>query len=152
MIYFNLNETYEGLIDTARFETTANAVLAQLEQDHTAELTIAVEDDAYLQSLNLQFLGIDAPTDVLSFPAGEIDPESGHLYLGDIILSLPRATLQAQSANHPLENEMQLLIIHGILHLLGHDHTTPETKAEMWSLQASLLNQLGIQINKLPED
>ncbi len=152
MIYFNINEIYEGLIDTGQFEATASAVLTHMNQEATTELTIAVEDDDYLQSLNLQFLGIDAPTDVLSFPAGEVDPESGNLYLGDIILSLPRATLQAQSANHPLENEMQLLIIHGILHLLGYDHTTLETKAEMWALQAGLLEQLGITINKLPED
>jgi len=152
MINFNINETYEGQIDTDRFEATASAVLAELVQDENAELTIAVEDDSHLQSLNLEFLGIDAPTDVLSFPAGEIDPESGNLYLGDIILSLPRATQQAQNANHPVENEMQLLVIHGILHLLGYDHTTPELKTEMWSVQARLLDQLGIQINQLPED
>jgi probable rRNA maturation factor len=152
MINFNINETYEGLIDTARFEATANTVLAAMQQAASTELTIAVEDDDYLQSLNLQFLGIDAPTDVLSFPAGEVDPESGNLYLGDIILSLPRATQQAQTAKHPVENELQLLIIHGILHLLGYDHTTPEMKAEMWTLQARLLEQLAIHINKLPED
>ena len=152
MIYTTIDEAFENQIDPAVLERTAANVLADQSDGEEFDLTIAIEDDQNLHDLNLQFLGIDAPTDVLSFPAQETDPETGHLYLGDVIISLPRAAAQAQSAGHPLQNEVQLLIIHGILHLLGHDHATPETKDAMWQLQASLLDKLAIQINKLPEE
>jgi probable rRNA maturation factor len=152
MIYFNINENYEADIPVQLLEDTANAVLQALSEEKEAEATIAIEDDEQLKNLNSQFLGIDAPTDVLSFPSDETDPDSGNLYIGDIIISLPRATQQAQQAGHPVNNELQLLVIHGMLHLLGYDHDTPENKAEMWSLQADFLNKLQVEIKKLPED
>jgi probable rRNA maturation factor len=152
MIYISIDEAFVKSVEPALLEQTAAAVLAEQARGEEVGLTIAIEDDQQLHDLNLQFLGIDAPTDVLSFPAEETDPETGHLYLGDIIISLPRAALQAESAGHPLQNEVQLLVIHGILHLLGHDHATPEMKDEMWQLQSHLLEKLSIAINKLPED
>ncbi len=152
MIYTTIDEAFENQIDPAVLVSTAQAVLADQSEGEEVDLTIAIEGDQNLHDLNLQFLGIDAPTDVLSFPAEETDPETGHLYLGDVIISLPRAASQAESAGHPLQNEVQLLIIHGILHLLGHDHATPEMKSEMWQLQAGLLDRLAIKINKLPEE
>ena len=75
------------------------------------------------------YLGIDGPTDVLSFPASEMDPETGVHYIGDILISIPRAQAQADAAGHPLEAEVQLLVVHGVLHLLGHDHAQAEEKA-----------------------
>lgn len=151
MIYFNIHEAFEQAILPDVLENTARAVLEEL-SDEDPDLTIAIEDDEQLHALNLQFLEIDAPTDVLSFPAEETDPESGNLYLGDIIISYPRATAQAESAGHPVQAELQLLVIHGMLHLLGYDHVTPELKEEMWTLQAQFLKKLDIAIKKLPED
>jgi probable rRNA maturation factor len=101
-------------------------------------------DDKRLHELNRDFLGIDAPTDVLSFPASESDPETGAPYLGDILLSIPRAKTQAKAAGHPLEAEVQLLVVHGVLHLLGHDHAKPGGKAKMWKAQADILAELGL--------
>jgi probable rRNA maturation factor len=152
MIYINLNENIEISFPNQLLEKTAQVVLEELSEDKEADITIAIEDDNQLQSLNQQFLGINAPTDVLSFPSEEVDPDTGNLYLGDIIISLPRATQQAQIAGHPVENELQLLVIHGMLHLFGFDHETPEAKNEMWSIQARFLDQLSIEIKKLPED
>ncbi|MEJ2352831.1 MAG: rRNA maturation RNase YbeY [Anaerolineales bacterium] len=106
------------------------------------ELTIVITEDANLQRLNHQFLGIDAPTDVLSFPSGDIDPDTGEPYLGDILISYPRAQAQAESAGHPVEAEVQLLVIHGILHLLGYDHADPEGKKRMWPVQDEVLRVL----------
>jgi probable rRNA maturation factor len=108
------------------------------------DVTIVLTDDAQLQQLNRDYLGIDAPTDVLSFPASETDPETGASYLGDILISIPRAEAQAHAADHPLEAEVQLLVVHGILHLLGHDHATPEEKSKMWKAQAEILESLGL--------
>ncbi|MFH1523663.1 MAG: rRNA maturation RNase YbeY [Chloroflexota bacterium] len=116
-----------------------------------ADLTLALADDSRIQALNRDFLGIDAPTDVLSFPADEPDPETGRRYLGDVIISLPRATEQASERGHPVEDEIQLLVIHGILHLLGHDHAEAGEKARMWAIQAEVLERLGVSLSVVHE-
>jgi len=152
MINVVFNEMFEGSVGSEILEITALKVLEHEQQPEEVDVSIAIEDNAQLQELNLKFLGIDAPTDVLSFPADEIDPDTGNLYLGDIIISLPTATAQAAAAGHPLQNELQLLVVHGMLHLLGYDHATPEMKTEMWELQAQLLAGLSVDIKKLPED
>ncbi len=123
-------------------EAAAKSALAQ--QNASGELTIVMTDDAQLQQLNREYLGIDAPTDVLSFPSDEIDPESGIHYLGDILISVPRAEQQARTAGHALEAEVQLLVVHGVLHLLGHDHARPDEKSRMWSAQSEILAKLGL--------
>lgn len=123
-------------------EAAALTVLAGSALDEAVELTLALTDDAEIQELNLQYLGIDAPTDVLSFPAGEKDPESGALYLGDVVLSYPRAAEQAAAGGHPVAAELQLLVVHGVLHLLGHDHAEVQEKQQMWALQERFLEQL----------
>jgi len=102
--------------------------------------------------LNREYLGIDAPTDVLSFPASETDPETGARYIGDILISIPRARGQATAAGHPLESEVQLLVVHGVLHLLGHDHAQAEEKARMWKAQAEILESLGLGNIRIREE
>ena len=109
------------------------------------DVTILLSDDAQVRELNRQYLGIDAPTDVLSFPAGEADPDTGVTYLGDVIISVPQAGAQARAAGHALEAEVQLLVVHGVLHLLGHDHAQSEAKGRMWAAQTEVLNQLGLR-------
>lgn len=108
------------------------------------DLTIALVDEARIQGLNRDFLGQDAPTDVLSFPADEPDPETGCLYLGDVVISVVRAAEQAMERGHTVEAEMQLLVVHGVLHLLGHDHARKAEKERMWAAQARVLERLGI--------
>ena len=152
MINIIFNENFVGSVDPVVLEKTVYKVLENQHRDEEVDISIAIEDDAHLKDLNLQFLGIDNPTDVLSFPSEEMDPDTGHLYLGDIIVSLPTASVQASAAGHPLQNEIQLLVVHGVLHLLGYDHTTPILKSKMWSLQAQILQDLAVKINKLPED
>ena len=115
------------------------------------DITIVLTDDRQLHELNRDYLGVDAPTDVLSFPASESDPETGTTYLGDILISIPRATQQAQAAGHPVEAEVQLLVVHGVLHLLGYDHADDEEKAQMWDEQAKVLNKLGLGRIKIPD-
>ena len=108
------------------------------------DITIVLTDDRQLHELNRDYLGVDAPTDVLSFPASESDPETGSTYLGDILISIPRANQQAQAAGHPVEAEVQLLVVHGVLHLLGYDHADEDEKAKMWDEQANVLEKLGL--------
>ncbi len=131
-------------------EGAARATL-DLSADTDADLTILLTGDEEIRALNRDFLSIDAPTDVLSFPADEVDPETGRRYLGDVIISLPRAAAQAAARGHALEAEVQLLVVHGVLHLLGHDHAEAEEKARMWEAQAKALKDLGIEVNIVEE-
>jgi probable rRNA maturation factor len=114
-------------------------------------LTILLTGDEAIRALNARFLDTDAPTDVLAFPAGDdgaLDEHPGFLedgggYLGDVIISLETARRQAEAGGHPLEQEVQLLAVHGILHLLGHDHAETDEKAAMWTAQTAVLADLG---------
>ena len=117
----------------------------------SADMTIVLTDDEQLHELNREYLGVDSPTDVLSFPAAESDPETGTTYLGDILISIPRATQQAQAAGHSVEDEVQLLVVHGTLHLLGHDHATAAEKARMWQARAEVLSGLGLSHVKIQD-
>jgi probable rRNA maturation factor len=113
----------------------------------SGELTLVITDDQGIQELNRDFLGHDAPTDVLAFGAREdggpfvTAPEAGG-YLGDVIVSLPRATAQAAEMGHSLQQELDLLIVHGVLHLLGYDHASEEDKARMWARQSAILDEV----------
>jgi len=126
------------------FERAAQAALKHQKESPEVDLSIVLADDARLHELNRDYLGIDAPTDVLSFPASETDPETGSRYIGDIIISVPYAAKGAAKAGHPLESELQLLVVHGVLHVLGHDHAKPKEKAKMWKAQAEILESLGL--------
>ena len=133
-------------------ERAAQTALEHQAHALDSELSIILTNDARLQELNLNYLGIDAPTDVLSFPASETDPETGEHYIGDILISVPRAQAQAEAAGHPLEAEVQLLVVHGVLHLLGHDHAQAEEKARMWNAQAEILGRLGLGSIQIREE
>jgi probable rRNA maturation factor len=137
----------EGLLERA-----ARTALESASYSGDPELSVILTNDARLHELNLNYLGIDAPTDVLSFPASETDPETGARYIGDILISVPRARAQAEAAGHPLEAEVQLLVVHGILHLLGHDHAQAQEKARMWKAQAEILERLGLGYIQIRED
>jgi probable rRNA maturation factor len=116
-------------------------------QGRPGELTLVITDDEGIQALNRDFLGVDAPTDVLSFSAQEdggpfvAAPDAGG-YLGDVILSYPRAVEQARQQGHSTEQELNLLVVHGVLHLLGYDHAGAEEKAAMWAQQEAILELL----------
>lgn len=119
---------------------------------YAVDLSIVVCDDEFICQLNNEFRSVNRPTDVLSFPSEEIDPEDGSRYLGDIIVSLPRATAQAIEAHHPVAEELSMLVIHGVLHLLGYDHLNNSEKKAMWEKQAEILLSLGIIMDKFSGD
>jgi len=136
-------------INHASLQKAAQATLLQQKADQNASLSIVLTDDKEIRTLNRTYRGIDHPTDVLSFDVHERDPETGYLYLGDLIISLSHAAKQAQNGGHTLQEETQLLVVHGVLHLLGHDHATPEEKTTMWTAQAIILASLGLQHVKI---
>lgn len=102
-----------------------------------AELSVLLCDDDTIQPLNRDWRGIDAPTDVLSFPQDDA-PNPGGL-LGDVVISVQTAARQADEAGHDLHTELRVLLVHGLCHLLGHDHEEPDDAREMQALEARLL-------------
>ena len=149
MIHIKVNPSLPTGLAADILERAALAVLEHQSAD--GDLTIVLTEDAQLHELNRDYLGIDAPTDVLSFPASETDPETARRYLGDILISIPRAEEQASAAGHTLEAEVQLLTVHGTLHLLGYDHAKAEEKARMWKAQAEVLERIGLGDIKITE-
>ena len=148
MIHIESKQDYSG---TALLERAARFTLDFESAPADADMTIVLTDDAQLHELNREYLGVDAPTDVLSFPAAEEDPETGTPYLGDILISIPRAKQQAETAGHSVEDEVQLLVVHGTLHLLGHDHADAAEKARMWKAQAEVMSGLGLSHVKIQD-
>jgi probable rRNA maturation factor len=129
---------------SALIERAVDAALTHQKESLDVNLSVVLTDNRRLRKLNRDYLGIDAPTDVLSFPASETDPETGARYIGDILISVPYATQGAKQAGNSLEAELQLLVVHGVLHLLGHDHAKPKEKAKMWKAQREILESLGL--------
>ena len=104
-----------------------------------ADITLKFTGDKEMCHLNQTYRQIDHTTDVLSFNQDYIDPETGRLYLGDIVISLEQAQKQAEENQKSLHEEYVRLAIHGTLHLLGYDHAEPDEEADMWELQESLV-------------
>jgi probable rRNA maturation factor len=151
MIYTQIPVEYNASIEPELIEKTVSLVFQHAAVTPEPDLSIVISDDAELQRLNQEFLGIDAPTDVLSFPGDEVDPETGDRYLGDIIISYARVKEQAAASGCDPQDELRLLVIHGVLHLLGHDHAEPVQKKVMWAAQREILDQIGIGFINPPE-
>jgi probable rRNA maturation factor len=127
-------------------EVVRKAIIRTLTLESDLEqgiLTVLLAGEEDIRTLNKRFLGFDKPTDVLSFPTGEITPGTEG-YLGDIALCVPVARRQADLAGYPLEVELQLLAVHATLHLLGHDHANTQDRQAMWNAQDKVLSDLGI--------
>ena len=108
-----------------------------------SEVTIVLDSNKKLKELNNLYLGIDEITDVLSFYSGESNPETGNIYLGDIIISLEKAADQAKDESHSIEFEVLTLIVHGILHLLDYDHLTEPDVKLMFDKQDEILGAIN---------
>jgi len=141
MINLIIAEEYEDEFNWPILETTAEIVLNHQDISPDVTLSIVIDNNEKLRELNSQFRGINAPTDVLSFPSGEIDPETSQVYLGDIIISWEK--VQEQAIQQSVECEMRLLVVHGVLHLLGYDHATDDEQNEMWEIQDHILKPFG---------
>ncbi len=131
---------------TGLLSETAEATLRHVGLETPAALSLLLTDDETLRALNRRYRGIDKTTDVLSFPEEDLLNNDEPRYLGDIAISVAQARRQAAQGQHPLAAELQLLTVHGVLHLLGYDHEEPEAKAQMWALQATVLSHLNAPI------
>jgi len=112
-----------------------------------ASLSLVLSDDETVHGLNRQYRGVDAPTDVLSFPVEHDAPFEDDTDLGDLIIAVPYLARQAKAQGHTFADELLLAAIHGTLHLLGYDHDTRENEDAMWTIQAQALAVAGVQID-----
>lgn len=116
-----------------------------LSEKVNASVNIVIVDEEEIRRINREFRNIDKVTDVLSFPAWDgstYDLTDG--FLGDIAICLKRAEEQAKEYGHSLERELAFLTVHGMLHIIGYDHISPEDEAVMFPLQEKLLEEMGI--------
>jgi probable rRNA maturation factor len=130
----------DGLKDVLQ----AGARILNLPPETVTVLTLT--GDEHLREYNRRYRGLDEPTDVLAFAAQEAPkdqrfqaPPGTEHWLGDIVISLPRARRQAREAGHPMDDEVRLLAVHGFLHLLGYDHAEPPEEATMTALTNRIL-------------
>jgi probable rRNA maturation factor len=141
-IYVNVDGPYDTL-DFQAVQTASWYALDMAQAPAPAAMTVLLTTSEAVLDLNRQYAQNDYETDVLSFPSegDPYDTEPGEApYLGDVIIAVPVAQQQADTAGHTLIAELQLLTIHGTLHLLGYDHDTPENQAVMWALQSAAMD------------
>jgi probable rRNA maturation factor len=139
-------------VDEVRLAAVARFALDQLRIHSLAELSVLLVDERTMTELHERWMGEPGPTDVLSFPmyelrpphmggnrAGAPEPGGEPGLLGDVVLCPQVAAQQAEKAGHSTQDELELLCVHGILHLLGYDHAEPDEHAAMFGTQDQLL-------------
>ena len=133
-------------VDELALVRLARHVLDALRVNPLAELSVLLVDEGAMSELHEKWMDEPGPTDVLAFPMDELRPGHGPDdlplepgLLGDVVLCPPVAVRQAAGAGHTMDDELQLLCAHGILHLLGYDHGTAEEEAEMFGVQRDVL-------------
>lgn len=137
---------------SALIESACRAVLEVENFDDDCEINVTLVDDEEIKVLNRDFRNIDKSTDVLSFPLGEngvydTNPENNCLMLGDVVISVEHALLQAEEFGHSIEREIAYLTVHSVLHLLGYDHVDEaEEKKIMRTKEEQSLEILGLDI------
>jgi len=144
--YEIINNTKEQLKEIDELGEFIDLALKHLKLNNVIFNVIFV-DNEYIHKLNLQYRGIDRPTDVISF-ALEDDKSFINMdfrVLGDIYISVDKAHEQALSYGHSLKREISFLTIHGLLHLLGYDHMVKEDEIKMFALQELILHEAGIE-------
>ncbi len=151
-----MNDEFAGKVDAEAIVAAAEAVLVSEEREN-GEVSIYFMSDEEVQALNREWRGVDAPTDVLSFatddalsalqqilnPPVELQTLMQNA-LGEIMIAYPYAERQAARFGNSMADELKLLTVHGMLHLLGWDHDTAEDEAAMWKRQEEILANLGV--------
>ena len=133
-------------MDQDRLVTAVRETLRFENFNRPAEASVLLTGDEEMQNMNRQYRGLDKPTDVLSF--SQLDgsysiPPNCPVPLGDVIISVPTAHRQADARGGKLSDELDLLVVHGVLHLLGYDDETDEGAEEMNRRQEEILRQLS---------
>ena len=148
-IGISIEEKFQECIDEEWARTIAHDVFRAESITPPYEMSLVFTDSETVQRLNRDYRGVDEPTDVLAFymlpqhgaDADFVSPPDDITHLGEVIISYPKTEEQAKEQGHSTEQELTLLIIHGILHLLGYDHEKPEEEAKMKTREKELLER-----------
>ena len=133
----------ERLPASGEIQQWADAALEELaDEAEPPDLCIRLVDAEESRSLNDRYRGQDKPTNVLSFPADVAIP--GERLLGDLVICVPVVVDEAQSQRKPMVDHFAHMVVHGVLHLLGHDHIEPASAAQMEALEVAILGRLGV--------
>jgi len=148
-LYVKVEKPFRGYLNERWLRRVVAQTLAMEGVNSTVELGLVITDDETIRQLNRSYRGRDEATDVLSFAFLEdsevtpfITPPDGVLHLGEVILSYPQAVAQAEEHHYPLERELALLVIHGVLHLLGHEDEDAQGEAKMRAAEKRVLGEL----------
>lgn len=153
-IDIQVDESVFAAVDTEALVSAVTATLRQQEIDMAA-LTVVITSDEAVRELNRDYRGIDGPTDVLSFAAREESDDAPDIalppevaaelasYLGDLVIAFSYSERQAAHFGNSITAELQLLAVHGTLHLLGYDHQEQADEDAMWAIQELILSQFG---------
>lgn len=142
MLNLILPNSYAKQIDQSRLAEAYREGLRVLGLPDNASVTLRVTNNRLIRQLNHTWRGENAVTDVLSFDNAFTDPETGEQYLGDIVISFQKAGQQAQAGEHSLQTEIEMLFVHGLLHLAGFDHADQQGWSEMTRKQDQILKRI----------
>ena len=148
MLTIKTRQVFRKELDSKRLQKAADTVFKFLKTDPQPEVTLQVTDDKTIQKFNRDYRDVDDATDVLSFENAYTDPETGESYLGDILISFETAKKQAESRHQDVMAEVEMLLVHGLLHLSGMDHASQSEWSEMSAAQDAILVELNNPIQK----
>ena len=146
-----IEEPFVGLVAEDWLRRAAELTLVAAGLSSPVELGLVIADDDTVRELNRSYRGVDDTTDVLAFALSQPGSDEGEhfimppdktLHLGEIFISYRQAERQAEEQHHPLERELALLVIHGVLHLLGYEHERPEAEQRMRAMEAKVLDAM----------
>lgn len=139
MLDFSIPRKYRALIDADRLTFAFQKSVEMLGLSSQTSAALKISDDASIRKLNKAYRGLDEATDVLSFENDFIDLETGARFIGDIVISIEKAQAQAAERGFSLQEELEMLLVHAVLHLNGYDHMEEADLEEMGSLQDEIL-------------
>ena len=153
-----IDKPFRNYVKRPWLRQAVSKTLKTAHADPNVQLDLVITDDDTTHELNRTYRHVDAPTDVLAFALAEssigddvfVEPPDQLPALGEVIVSYPTAVRQAEQHGHPVEKELAVLVIHGVLHLLGYDHHTDEEEREMRALEAEALKKVERAGNTRP--
>lgn len=154
MVRFSDEQSLEHGVTEGWLERIVGQCLSYENIDYGCEVGVTFVDDEAIRMLNREHRNIDRKTDVLSFPMlsdvrsvekTDIDPETGLVYLGDVVISVETAMRQAEEFGHSLEREIAFLTVHSMMHLMGYDHICESDRRIMRTHEEAVLDELNIK-------
>ncbi len=151
IVHVTVSRNFSRFVSKDWLMTIGKKVLQSAGIDIPAEVGLVITGDRTIRRLNRQYRGKDESTDVLSFPMSGVEdsegvhfvsPPDGVCHLGEVIICYPQVVRQCEIHGHSITDELEVLIVHGILHLLGYDHETPRERARMRRKEKEILTKL----------